>query len=203
MDWYAYKVKRLRLDGHSQWEYVETGYHSYTEICLNYDVLKHDKPVVTPRLVRDVVRKLLPHAVWHHEPPRGDALIYKPVIFSVDTARELTFPPFSILGQQVVAKARVRTYDWSFGDGEAGTFDWPGKDYASATPCDVDNCDGYVSHGYRRLGHFTVRPTLRWSVQFRVQNGPWQPITGDMQTTGAPQVIHIVEAHSVLVDPGG
>ncbi len=168
--------------------------------CLNYAVID-PKPQVSPAMVRQQVQKLLPRAVWHHQPPGGDALVHMPVIYSVATPQDEVFRPFPLLGQMVTARAHVRTYHWTFGDGSSADYTWPGRDYTAGEPCSRDDCAGYVQHPYERTGTVAVSPRLVWAVQFRVAGGGWQDIPGDMFTDGPAQQIRLVAAHTVLV-PG-
>jgi hypothetical protein len=170
--------------------------------CLNYAVID-PKPQISPEMVRQQVQKLLPKGVWHHQPPSGDTLVHMPVIFSVVTPQDEAFRPFPLLGQQVTARAHVRTYRWRFGDGTSADYTWPGRDYTASMPCSRDGCAGYVQHPYERSGAVSVSPRLVWSVQFRVAGGDWQDIPGAMFTDGPAQQIRLTSARTVLVPGGG
>lgn len=170
--------------------------------CLNYAVID-PKPQISPEMVRQQVQKLLPKGVWHHQPPSGDALVHMPVIFSVVTPQDEAFRPFPLLGQQVTARAHVRTYRWRFGDGTSADYAWPGRDYTASMPCGRDGCAGYVQHPYERSGAVSVSPRLVWSVQFRVAGGDWQDIPGAMFTDGPAQQIRLTSSRTVLVPGGG
>lgn len=179
------------------WEYLagSTG-------CLNYRVIQH-RPVITMAMVRQRVQKLLPRAAWAHQPPEHkDALVNFPVLFAVQTPQDVAFRPFTIIGQTVTATAHVRDYSWDFGDGTRGDYDWPGRTWVPGDHCDQHACDGYISHIYEQTGTLATRPTLLWSVHFRVDDGPDQPIPGDMRTIGPVETVHLVESHGVLVGPG-
>lgn len=97
----------------------------------------------------------------------------------------------TILGSQVRVRVTPVDFTWDFGDGSPPlvTTD-PGAPYPNHT----------VAHVYTQAHPSrTITLRTRWSGQFQVDGGPWQPVTGTATTTETSAPFEVRTARTALV----
>lgn len=169
--------------------------------CLNTVALNTPtRPALDPREIFRQATKLIPHGRWHPQPD-GQAVVNKPIILTVDTDRDQTFAPFTLLGYHIELKAHIDAYTWTYGDHTPTvTVDRPGHDYAPALGgCSTTDCDAYVHHTYLHPGRYTIDLTLHWKATYRIDNEPWTRLSATIDTTSPTHTITLLNAHSELV----
>lgn len=158
----------------------------YRTLC----VAQHARPELTDDVIREEFKRL---PLSRGDPvfqPSWGALVNKKEIFYTRAERDRTYR-MTLLGHQVVLRSHVDSYTWSWGDGSAvSTFRVPGGPYP-----DFD-----VSHVYDAAGTCAVSVTLTYSATYTVDGGPVQQVQGTTTVPGNPVDVHVLAAHSVLVD---
>jgi hypothetical protein len=134
----------------------------------------------------------LPAPVLDIQPPKGKTLIGLETIFSTSApsfTRNLT-----LLGQQVELRIEASSFTWHHGDQTTQSTTWAGMPWREGL-----SIDRYITHVYEHTG--AVQPTVAvtWSAEYRVNDGPWQPVNGTVTRAGAPEDLQIVEAEPHLV----
>lgn len=87
-------------------------------------------------------------------------------------------------------KIRPVEFDWIFGDGTTAKTATPGAAYPHLE----------ITHEYQRTGIFAASVTTTWAADYRVNGGPWAPVSGTVTKTGAAVAITVREATPVLTD---
>ena len=97
----------------------------------------------------------------------------------------------TLLGTPVRIRATPVNYHWDFGDGNTIDTKNPGGPWPDET----------VASKYRHEGWYRVTLTTKFSGEFSVNGGPWQPIDGTITKASAPISIFARSYESHLVDP--
>ncbi|TIC85926.1 hypothetical protein E8D34_12560 [Nocardioides sp. GY 10113] len=154
------------------------------------DTTVEDAPAeLTPGLVLEAFRRLpLPEARLIIEPPDGRTLVNLPTNFySPDQTLDRTV---TLLGRRVDLRIRVATYHWDFGDGTTRETTSPGAPYPALT----------LTHTYLRAARYRPRLDATYAADYRVDDGPWQPVDGTVTIAGTPTALRALEATPTLVD---
>ncbi|MEP7160650.1 MAG: hypothetical protein ABI746_06075 [Dermatophilaceae bacterium] len=131
------------------------------------------------------------------QPPGGATLVNLPTYF------QLTFPTatstggyspghirdLTLLGQPVQLRITAQ-YTYDYGD---GTTTGPTTSRGGPYPT------GDITHTYVTAGTLTPRATTRFSADYRVADGPWQPLTGAATRTTTMGPLDVLAVHPVLV----
>ncbi|GAB3598375.1 hypothetical protein GCM10027446_28440 [Angustibacter peucedani] len=95
----------------------------------------------------------------------------------------------TILGLQVRIRPSAQSYTYAFGD---GTRTAPTTDAGGTYPT------GRIVHTYRDTTTAPASVTARYTAEFSVQGGPWQPVDDSLDVTGPPTRLDVREAHARL-----
>jgi PKD repeat protein len=83
-------------------------------------------------------------------------------------------------------------YAWDFGDGTTiGPTPDPGGPYPTLTN----------AHTYTRPGTFSITMTTYYAAEYSVDNGEFEPITGQTSVTGTPVTVQVLAGGADLVAP--
>jgi hypothetical protein len=151
-------------------------------------------PSLPNAVLRAFQRIPLPEPQLAIQPPKGKTLIGLETILSTEAnpfTRTLT-----LLGRRVDLRIHASSFDWVHGDGTTQTTDWPGRAWQRGVPI-----ERYVTYVYENTGPFTPSVRVTWSADYRVANGPWQPVNGTVERTSAPAQLQVLEAEPKLVAP--
>ncbi len=136
----------------------------------------------------------LPRSQLVTQPPGGETLV------NLDTAFHTTAEPFhrtlTLLGQQVTLDIEPTRFIWTHGDGSSQTTELPGRawvDGSSAEDPDI------ITHRYTTKGAVTAGLTIVWRADWRLGDGPTQPVQGTVSMAADPVAIMVLEAKPVLV----
>lgn len=143
---------------------------------------------ITPSMALRALRRVpLPESVLTVQPPNGRTLVNFDTNFFTEAA------PFDrtvrILGQRVDLRIWPSAFTWHFGDGTTRTTSEPGAPYPRLD----------VTHAYLRKGRVSPSVDTTYSADFRVNGGPWRPVTGTVTMAGAPETLEVVTARPTLV----
>lgn len=101
-----------------------------------------------------------------------------------------------LFGIPLTVRFTPANYAYDYGDGTTATLTAPGQTWEalglpqfSPTP---------TSHTYRQRGDYIAQVDVHYTVEIDLGTG-WIPLPGDITTTGTPQTIRILEAHTALV----
>jgi hypothetical protein len=108
-------------------------------------------------------------------------------LFSTD--RPATFR-LRLLATPVLVRATPVAWAWTYGDGQATTFDRPGGPYPQLG----------TAHTYTQPGRHRITLTTTWSGTYTVNGSPPIPIDGTATVTSPPITITAVETRAQLVD---
>ncbi len=97
-----------------------------------------------------------------------------------------------LLGFAVDIEATPASFAWTHGDGTTATTSSPGRPYPHLD----------VTHRYREPAA-TVRPRVdvTYEVRYRVDGGPWAPLSQTLTATGPAGTLAVNEAAPVLTAP--
>jgi hypothetical protein len=143
---------------------------------------------VTAGVVAAAFRELaLPASELVVQPPNGRTLVNFETNFYTET--EPFERTITLLGRQVDLRIRPSAFGWRFGDGAATTTTSAGSPYPRLE----------ITHRY--LDHGRVGPAVdtTYSAEWRVEDGPWRPVSGTVTIPGAPVALDVVEATPMLV----
>lgn len=139
-------------------------------------------------------------AVWSMDLPASELIIQPPdgktlVNFDTNFYTEPTTirERLRLLGRDVDVRITAESWTWHFGDGEVLTTTTPGSSYP----------DLEVTHTY--LAKETFEPWLEttYRAEYRIDDGPWQQVSGSAVVPGDPQELQVIGARPVLVAPDG
>lgn len=137
--------------------------------------------------LRALRRVPLPPSVLQVQPPNGKTLVnFETNFFTEAVPFERTV---RILGQRVDLRIRPTAFTWHFGDGTTRTTSEPGAPYPRLD----------VTHAYRRKGRVTPSVDTTYGADYRVDGGPWRPVSGTVTIAGAPQTLAVLTARPTLV----
>gem|GEM_PF-5235926 len=150
-------------------------------------------PAITTGLVASAFRRIpLPASDLGIQPPGGKTLVnFETNFFTTDGqpfARTLR-----LLGQRVELRIWAESWTWHYGDGESETTTSPGARFP----------DLEITHSYLAKQTYRPRVDTTYAAEWRVGNGPWQPVTGTATITGAPVGLRAIEARPTLVGYAG
>ncbi|RJS46465.1 hypothetical protein D4739_09750 [Nocardioides cavernaquae] len=145
-------------------------------------------------VLRAFQRIPLPEPRLDIQPPNGKTLIGLEAIFS--TEAEPFIRNLRLLGRSVDLRIHASSYEWIHGDTTTQTTDWPGKPWQRGT-----SIDSYITHIYEDTGNVQPQVRVTWSADYRVGNGPWQPVNGTVVRTSPPANLQVLEAEPKLVAP--
>lgn len=152
------------------------------------DDVAEEPTEITPSMALRALRRVpLPESVLTVQPPNGRTLVNFDTNFFTEAA------PFDrtvrILGQRVDLRIWPSAFTWHFGDGTTRTTSEPGAPYPRLD----------VTHAYLRKGRVSPSVDTTYSADFRVNGGPWRPVTGTVTMAGAPETLEVVTARPTLV----
>jgi len=121
------------------------------------------------------------------QPPDGHTLTTLPIYLTTTWTGPGYTPgqtrTLTLLGQHIDLAIKLDHYTYTFGDGTStGPTTSPGGPYPT----------GDITHPYRRPGTYTPTTTATLTADYRLNNGPWQPINGTATrtTTGPTITVH-------------
>ena len=145
-------------------------------------------PVLSAGLVATAMRRL----AWRVprltvQPPGGATLVNLAtnVFARGDRVQTLTT---QLLTRRVPIEARAVRYEWSFGDGARLSTAQPGRPYPALD----------VTHRYPAPGRFRLTLATSFTGRFRVDDGPWRPVPGELRLVAPAQPLRVVEARPQL-----
>ena len=98
--------------------------------------------------------------------------------------------PATMFGHAVAIRPKLVSFTYHFGDGATqGPTTSPGGVYPS----------GDVRHTYTKAGSYPAYVTVVWGADFKVDNGPWQPIPTTVSVNQPTQRIEVHTATNRLV----
>jgi hypothetical protein len=148
-----------------------------------------------PALVLRAFQRIpLPEPALAIQPPNGKTLIGLETIFS--TQAEPFTRNLRLLGQSIQLRIHTSSYEWIHGDGTTQATDWSGRVWERGVPK-----DRYITHTYEHTGNVAPRVRVTWTAEYRVGNGPWQPVNGTVDRTSPSVQIQVLEAEPQLVAP--
>ncbi len=147
--------------------------------------------IVVPTLTLAEVRRLpLPAGTSTVQPPGGRVLIHEPTNVYSTTAPIIMVT--TIIGLPVQIRVTPTAYAWDFGDGTTiGPTPDPGGPYPTLTN----------AHTYTRPGTFSITMTTYYAAEYSVDNGEFEPITGQTSVTGTPVTVQVLAGGADLVAP--
>jgi hypothetical protein len=151
-------------------------------------------PSLPALVLRAFQRIPLPEPALAIQPPNGKTLIGLETIFS--TQAEPFTRNLRLLGQSIQLRIHTSSYEWIHGDGTSQTTDWSGRPWQRGVPK-----DRYITHTYEHTGDVAPRVRVTWTAEYRVGNGPWQPVNGTVERTSPPATLQVLEAEPQLVAP--
>lgn len=154
---------------------------------------------VTAAMARDEAEKLLPHPTIGTAPTGHATLVNIETVLWLDTPTTRTLGTVTLLDRQVTLRAHLDTTVWDFGDHTGDTTHDAGRKYTNADPCRTPSCPSYYGHIYRHTGPVTITAQLSGTGQFRVDNGPWQPIAGAVTALATDDNVTVKQARGILV----
>lgn len=145
-------------------------------------------PAVSDALVARVMRTLdwqVPGLAV--QPPGGATLVNLATNVFARGERVQTLTT-QLLTRRVTIEARAVRYEWSFGDGARLTTAQPGRPYPALD----------VTHRYPAPGRFRLTLATSFTGRFRVDDGPWRPVPGELRLVAPAQPLRVVEARPQL-----
>lgn len=156
---------------------------------------------VTPELAREQAVRLVPHPAIGTA-PAGITLVNIQTVLWLDTTTDRSLGTVTLLGHRVDLAVSIDHVDWDFGDSATATTHGPGRTYDNTHPCNTAQCPGYWGHTYANTGAVRITATTTWTGRFRVDHGPWRPITGTVTGPASTTSLTVRQARAVLVpDP--
>jgi hypothetical protein len=152
-------------------------------------------------LVREQVRKLVPHPSIGVAPPGGATLVNIQTLLWVNAPADQQLATITLLGHQIGLRIHVQSVAWDFGDGHGTTTSGPERAYDPDDGCNTKLCPGYWGHIYTDTGPMTITATVTWTATFTVDGGPVQTIPGTVTGTRQTVTLTVKQARGVLVDP--
>lgn len=153
------------------------------------------KPALAGRVVTaDEVERFLPVQGVVHSEPRGWAVVGVPANFWVEVA------PVAVDGELFDTAVQVRFtpagYLWDYGDGEVGRIDTPGASWAALGQDELTETP--TGHVYAQRGRATVMVRVAYSAEYRVGDGRWVAVQGDVVAPALPLPMLLVTESTVL-----
>jgi len=192
---------RLCTDGTSPYLLVirYSGGDSDGQIFTSRLVCPEDNVEVPENVVREI--KITPEH-FRRFPILGSTIHSDPKQFSLRngyshmwaTENEQTFTD-QIDNTPVTIKAIPVQWNWNYGDGSVRILDFPGRPVPGHTLHD----ETPTSHSYVQTGTFTVTLTTIYRGEFRVGNGPWQPIGGQAAVPSSPIEVDVWRTKKELI----
>ncbi|WP_418907349.1 PKD domain-containing protein [Glutamicibacter endophyticus] len=157
----------------------------------NDQVIVEEKIVVSPAEFRKFPIK----SFSVHSDPDGVSLIRAYTHFWAEGGTQEFHTVMS--GKNVDVRAIPVEWLWDYGDGTTARFSDPGgpvgdRSLSEATP---------TSHQFQDTGLFQVKVTTMYRGEFRVENGPWEPIPGQAAVPSDQSPMDIWRTKKQLVDP--
>jgi hypothetical protein len=112
---------------------------SWTRVGIDCNV-KTAEPQVTPLLVREQARKLVPHPGIGIAPPGGATLVNIQTLLWLNTPANQRLGTLTLLGHHVTIRVHIERIDWTFGDGHTDTTTSPQRKYDPAHSCHTTTC---------------------------------------------------------------
>lgn len=162
-------------------------------------VCPEDNVEIPENIIREII--VTPEH-FRRYPIRGSKLNSDPQQFSLRnghshmwaTGNEQSFND-QIDNTPVLIKAIPVQWQWNYGDGISRNLDFPGEPLPSHTL----HQETSTSHSYVETGTFTVTLTTIYRGEFRVGNGPWQPIGGQAAVPSTPIQIDVWKTKKELI----
>jgi hypothetical protein len=175
---------------------------TWRQVGLDCSV-KTAEPQVTPLLVREQARKLVPHPGIGIAPPGGATLVNIQTLLWLNTPANQRLATVSLLGHHVTIRVHIERIDWTFGDGHTDTTSSPQRKYDPADSCHTTTCPSYWGHTYTNTGTMTIAATITWSGRYQIDGGAPQDIAGAVTSPATNTTVTVRQARGILVpDPG-
>ena len=158
-------------------------------------------PMPSAAALRDEVVRLLHSPKIGVSPSTGTGLVNLKTLFWIATSPEVDLGQARLVGFPVQLRVNYLRTEFDFGDQATGTLaPDPGTAYDPANDC--GRCLERFGHNYTRPGQVTVTARVFWQAQFRVGDGAWVTIPGDVTATQpSSTTLTIRQARSTLVSP--
>jgi hypothetical protein len=175
---------------------------SWTRVGIDCNV-KTAEPQVTPLLVREQARKLVPHPGIGIAPPGGATLVNIQTLLWLNTPANQRLGTLTLLGHHVTIRVHIERIDWTFGDGHTDTTSSPQRKYDPADSCHTTTCPSYWGHTYTNTGTMTIAATITWSGRYQIDGGAPLDIAGTVTSPATNTTVTVRQARGILVpDPG-
>lgn len=101
-----------------------------------------------------------------------------------------TVDPATMFGFTVQIRPRLTSFTYHFGDGtHSDPTTSPGGTYPT----------GDITHTYRAAGTYRAYISVVWAADYRIEDGPWEPIPGTATVAQPAATITVKEARNHLV----
>ena len=156
---------------------------------------EHARPAVAGRVVTaNEVERFLPVQAVVHSEPRGWAVVGVPANFWVEVA------PVTVDGELFDTAVQVRFtpsgYRWDYGDGEVGRTGTAGASWAALGQDELTETP--AGHLYAQRGRATVTARVAYTAEYRVGDGQWVAVQGDVVAPAPPLPMLLVTESTVL-----
>lgn len=178
----------------SWWYQLPDGTRLYaTEICSN-DPDPASRGPSRSAIIQAFRSLPLPGSTLTIQPTGGETLVNFATIFYTTNSK-----PFAravpLLGHQVEFRISPSQYLWKFGDGHWTTTSDPGRPFT--TPAAIA---GNLTHKYLTADTFYPSVDTTYTADYRVDGGPWAPVSGTVTVEGTAVRLITRTATPVLVD---
>ncbi|MHC6177596.1 PKD domain-containing protein [Glutamicibacter sp. X7] len=183
------------LEGPREGEVIQSGLYCPEDpepkVSPEGNLVVEEEIVVTPAEFRKFPIK----SFSVHSDPDGVSLIRAYTHFWAEGGAQEFHTVMS--GKNVDVRAIPVEWLWDYGDGTTARFSDPGgpvddRSLSEATP---------TSHQFQDTGLFQVKVTTMYRGEFRVENGPWEPIPGQAAVPSDQSPMDIWRTKKQLVDP--
>ena len=102
----------------------------------------------------------------------------------------------SLFGNSAEVRFTPHAYDWSYGDGGTQTTSIAGSRWDALGLREFSPTA--TSHVYGSLGSFTTAVSVRYGAEYRIGNGAWIPVEGEVSSSATTTVVIVQNADTVL-----
>jgi hypothetical protein len=165
--------------------------------CANHPAT----PQITPLLIAQQARRLVPHPSIGIAPPGGATLVNIQTLLWLNTPATQQLTPITLLGHHITITITITEIHWTFGDGHTDTTTNPEPAYNPADHCHTITCPGYWGHTYTTPGPTTITATTTWTGTYTDNGHNNTDIPGTVTAPPSHTTLTIRQAHTELVDP--
>ena len=151
-------------------------------------------PVTYAPITLDDIANFIPQSATLTSQPRGWTVVNLNTNFIAGASTHVVGG--SLFGQSAEVRFTPHAYDWNYGDGGTQSTSVPGARWDalglrefSATP---------TSHSYGSEGSFTTSVSVRYGAEYRVGEGAWIPVSGEVSSSATTSVVIVQGADTVL-----